>query len=128
MDRAMSFFQRKTLYKPSPAGTILSYLALLAWAIIVLFPLYWVVVTSLKTPIDVSSGPRYIPFVDFKPTIENWRYILVGDLSRDTLRTYVNTLIVGPTSALLALIIGAGSAYALTRFTYRPTVGSVITF
>jgi multiple sugar transport system permease protein len=124
----MSFFQRKTLFKPSPAGMILSYLALFVWAVIVLFPLYWVVVTSLKTPIDVSSGPRYIPFVDFQPTIENWRYILVGDLSRDTLRTYINTLIVGPTSALLALIIGAGSAYALTRFTYRPTVGSVVTF
>lgn len=121
-------FQRKTLFKPSPAGTLISYLILGIWTVVVLFPIYWLIVTSLKTPIQVHGGPYYLPFVDFKPTMEPWYYILLGDLSNDTLRTYVNTIIVGPTSALLALLLGAASAYALTRFTYKPRVGVIVTF
>jgi hypothetical protein len=109
-------FLRKTLFKPSPAGALGSYLVLFIWTIVVLFPLYWLVVTSLKVPIQVHEGPFYIPFVDFKPTLEPWKYILLGDLSNDTLRTYYNTVIVAPISALLALVIGSASAYALVRF------------
>jgi multiple sugar transport system permease protein len=53
---------------------------------------------------------------------------LLGDLSHDTLRTYFNTIIVGPLSALLALMLGATSAYALARFSYQPRVGAIVTF
>jgi multiple sugar transport system permease protein len=121
-------FLRKTLFKPSPAGTLGSYLILFIWTAVVLFPLYWLVVTSLKVPIQVHEGPFYIPFVDFKPTLEPWNYILFGDLSNDTLRTYFNTIIVAPTSALLALVIGSASAYALVRFSYRPRTGAILLF
>lgn len=121
-------FQRKSLFKPSLVGTVISYLLLGFWTLVVLFPIYWVFVTSLKVPIQVFEGPYYLPFIDFKPTLEPWHYILLGDLSNDTLRTYINTIIVGPTSALLALLLGAASAYALTRFTYRPRVGVILTF
>jgi multiple sugar transport system permease protein len=122
------FFHRKLLFRPSPAGTIFSYLILGIWTVVVLFPIYWVIVTSLKVPIQVHQGPFYLPFIDFKPTLEPWHYILLGDLSNDTLRTYANTIIVGPTSALLALLLGAASAYALARFSYRPRVGVIVTF
>ena len=70
-----------------------------AWALVVLFPIYWLVVTSFKTPGDVDKGPFYIPFVDFQPTLDAWRYILV-ELGNDTLRPYVNTVIVGLTSSV----------------------------
>src|SRR5215216_5257329 len=121
-------FQRRSVYSPSPAGMVLSYLAMGAWIFVVLAPLYWLVVTSLKQPIQVAQGPFYIPFVDFQPTLEAWYYILVGDLSRDTLRTYANTLAVAPTSALLALLFGTAAAYGLVRFEYRPRVGAVLSF
>ena len=85
-------------------------------------------VTSLKTSGQVAEGPFYIPFVDFKPSLDAWHYILVGDLSKDTLRTFRNTLIVAPISALLALALGATAAYALVRFEYRPRVGAILTF
>jgi multiple sugar transport system permease protein len=121
-------FVRKTLFKPSPAGQLSSYLILFIWTAVVLFPLYWLVVTSLKTPIQVHGGPFYIPFVDFEPTLEPWYYILLGDLSNDTLRTYYNTITVAPISALLALMIGSASAYALVRFSYRPRTGAILLF
>jgi len=121
-------FQRKSIYRPSPVGMALSYLALGMWTFIVLLPLYWLVVTSLKIPIQVHEGPFYLPFVDFQPSLHAWDYILVGDLSNDTLRTYINTLIVAPTSALLALLLGTAAAYALVRFEYRPRIGAVLSF
>ena len=107
-----------------PRAKLAAYLLLFVWTLVVLFPLYWIFVTSFKLPIQVDSGPKYIPFVDFAPTLENWRYILV-DLRSDTLRPYVTTVVVGLTSSVLALALGASAAYALVRFTYRPRVGVI---
>jgi multiple sugar transport system permease protein len=121
-------FQSKTINTPSPAGAILSYLVLGVWAFLILFPLYWLVTTSFKISSQVNEGPFYIPFVDYQPTLDAWKYILVGDLSKDTLRNFTNTIVVAPVSALLALIFGATAAYGLVRFEYRPRVGAIVTF
>jgi multiple sugar transport system permease protein len=73
-------------------------------------------------------GPFYIPFVDFQPSLHAWEYITVGDLSRDTWRPYLNTVIVATVSASLALVLGTAAAYGLTRFEYRPRVAAVLVF
>jgi multiple sugar transport system permease protein len=122
------WFQSKSYNTPSPVGMVLSYLMLGFWALLILSPLYWLIITSLKISSQVAEGPFYLPFVDFKPSLDAWKYILVGDLSNDTLRTFKNTLIVAPTSALLALILGSTAAYALVRFEYRPRIGAILTF
>jgi multiple sugar transport system permease protein len=122
------WFQSKSINTPSPFGAVLSYLVLGLWAFLILFPLYWLVITSFKISSQVAEGPFYIPFMDFKPSLDAWRYILIGDLSQDTLRNFSNTLIVAPVSALIALVLGATSAYALVRFDYHPRVGAIVTF
>ena len=123
-----SLFRRKSISTPSPASMALSYLALGIWALVVLFPLYWLLITSFKLPVDVNTGPFYIPGVDFQPSLHAWRYILVGDLSNDTIRPYINTVIVAPVSASLSLLLGTAAAYGLTRFQYRPRLGAILTF
>ncbi|MCB0173125.1 MAG: carbohydrate ABC transporter permease, partial [Anaerolineae bacterium] len=67
-------FQRKSILRPSPASMALSYVALGIWTFVVLFPLYWLVVTSLKLPIQVHEGPFYLPFIDFQPSLDAWYY------------------------------------------------------
>src|SRR4029077_637053 len=94
------------------------------WALVVLLPIYWLFVTSFKTPYQVDNGPFYIPFVDFQPTLDAWHYILV-ELGNDTLRPYINTVIVGLSSATIALLLGSTTAYALVRFTYSPRFGII---
>jgi multiple sugar transport system permease protein len=116
--------RRRSPVDIGPGTKLAAYLLLAAWTVVVLFPLYWLFVTSFKLPIQVDSGPKYIPFVDFAPTLENWRYILV-DLRSDTLRPYVNTVVVGLTSSVIALILGSSAAYALVRFSYRPRIGVI---
>jgi multiple sugar transport system permease protein len=120
----MSFFRRSSVFRPSPFEMALSYLVLGFWTLVVLFPLYWLVVTSFKLPIDVNQGPVYIPFVDFQPSLQAWRYIYV-DLRNDTVRPYVNTVVVGVISSILALALGAAASYALVRFAYRPRLGII---
>lgn len=108
----------------SPTVKAVSYVLLIAWALVVLFPLYWLVVTSLKTPLQVVSGPFYLPGVDFNPTLENWEYLLVAN-GKDTFRPYLNTTIVAFASATVALILGALAAYGLVRFRYAPRIGLI---
>src|SRR5215510_1780035 len=121
-------FESKSINTPSPVGAIFSYLVLGFWAFLILFPLYWLVITSFKISIQVAEGPFYIPFLDFKPHLDAWKYILIGDLSHDTLRNFTNTIIVAPVSALLALVVGSTAAYGLLRFNYHPRVGAILTF
>jgi multiple sugar transport system permease protein len=119
--------RRRSALDLSPAGKVVSYVLLLAWTVVVLFPLYWLAVTSLKLPIQVDRGPFYIPFVDFQPSLHAWNNILF-ELGNDTLRPYVNTVVIGLSSAVIALVMGAAAAYALVRFTYRPRVGMIAVF
>jgi len=117
-------FRRQSAVDLSPRAKFVAFVLLLGWSFVVLFPIYWLFVTSFKTPYDVDKGPFYIPFVDFQPTLDAWKYILF-DLGNDTIRPYVNTVIVGISSSLIALLIGSLAAYALVRFTYRPRIGII---
>src|SRR5256885_892525 len=126
---ALAILRRRSrsINTPPPLGALGSYLALGFWAFVVLFPLYWLAVTSLKLPIDVNSGPFYLPYLDFRPTLENWRYIFV-DLRDDPFRPYLNTVVIATTSTVLALVIGSMAAYGLARLQYRPTLGAIGVF
>jgi multiple sugar transport system permease protein len=120
-------FEARDLNSQSPAAKVLTYGALLSWAFIVLFPLYWVVITSLKLPIQVDDGPDYLPFVDFEPSLHAWRYILV-DLGNDTLRPYVNSLIIASASTAIAVLFGAMAAYALVRVRFEIKLAAIGAF
>ena len=111
------FFTSKNPFKPSPAGMVVSYTIMIFWAIVVLLPLFWLVSTSLKLPIDVNMGPFFIPFIEFEPSLHAWEYILVGDLANDTIRAYKNTVIVGFTSAFLTVLLGTAAAYGFRTTT-----------
>ena len=106
---------------------VISYVLLFAWAFVVLFPLYWLVVTALKTPLEVNAGPFYIPFRDFKPTLDSWHYIFV-DLGEDTFRPYLNTVVVGLTSTAITVVLGSMAAYGLVRMRYRVSLGAIASF
>ena len=116
--------RKRSVLDLSPRAKVGAYLSLLAWSFVVLFPLYWLLLTSFKLPIQFSGGTSYLPFIDFQPTLANWKYILV-DLGNDTYRPYFNTIVVGFTSASIALILGSLAAYGLVRYRYRPRLGVI---
>ena len=89
---------------------------------VVLFPLYWIVVTSVKLPVQVSAGPFYLPFVDFEPSLHAWNFVL-GEIGNDTLRPYLNSVVIALISTGLAMLFGSMAAYALSRMDFRPSLG-----
>ena len=123
----MALRVRQSPYGLGMLGLVVSYAVLGIWTLVVLFPLYWLFITSFKLPVQVNDGPVYLPFGDFTPSLHAWRYILV-DLRNDTLRPYANTVIVGLTSSVLTLALGAAATYGLTRFNYRVRLSSVAWF
>ena len=113
----MRALARRSATDVSPRAKVAAYLILGFWTLIVLFPLYWLVITSFKQPIQVDTGPKYIPFVDFQPTLDPWRYIF-GPLRNDTLRPYMNSVVVTALSSMFSLLIGSAAAFALSRAEY----------
>jgi multiple sugar transport system permease protein len=70
MERA---FEPRAVGKMSPAASVVAHFLLVAWSIFVLFPIYWIIITSFKDPAAVNQGPFYVPFLDFEPTLNAWR-------------------------------------------------------
>ena len=63
-------------------------------------------------------GPFYIPFVDFTPTLESWKFILFYPYENLRVR-FFNSAVVGLSSTLLTLLLGGMAVYGLTRFRLR---------
>lgn len=72
-------FEPPSVGRMAPATKVLVYSLLVFWTIFVLFPIYWVVITSFKDAAAVNQGPYYIPFVDFQPTLDAWRVQFTED-------------------------------------------------
>ncbi|MEM9605500.1 MAG: carbohydrate ABC transporter permease [Pseudomonadota bacterium] len=66
-------FEAPAVGKMSPAAKVVAYTLLAVWSVFVLFPIYWVIITSFKDAAAVNQGPYYLPFIDFQPTLDAWR-------------------------------------------------------
>src|SRR5690606_32978878 len=91
----LGLFRPRGPFQLSPGRALASYLILIFWAFVVLFPLYWLFTTAFKLPVDVASGPKYIPFVDFQPSLHAWQEMLIENGTDYVLRPYGNTIIIG---------------------------------
>lgn len=66
-------FEPPAVGKMSPVANVVAHVLLVLWSVFVLFPIYWVIITSFKDAAAVNQGPYYLPFVDFSPTLDAWR-------------------------------------------------------
>ena len=92
------------------AGLI--YVALIALALIFLFPLLWILGLSLKTRLQVFADP---PLFIWWPTLENYIDVLGRS---DFLLAFINTLMVAGSAVTLSLCVGVPAAYAFARFPF----------
>lgn len=97
---------------------VITYALLILWTIICLFPIYWVVITSVKLPIAVFQGPKYLPWIDFQPTLDAWNFLLTGPTSAAVFRSWTNSFVLATTSSAIAVVLGGMAGYGLTRFHY----------
>jgi len=107
-------------------GRVLIYGALLFWAFVCLFPIYWTVTTSFKSALDVTQG-HLLPWLDFQPDWKGWRSLGLSPdsiLETSTARAefvsrFENSIITSAGASVLALVLGSLAAYGLSRFRYK---------
>ena len=90
------------------------YFFLTVWAIIVLFPFYWMLLTSVKSYSTYNA--EYIPqFITLSPTFQNYvDAFTTVDLGRYFLNTLIFTVVT--TALMMIVIIPAAFAFARLEF------------
>ena len=100
-------------HRASPVECVASYAVLVTLALVVLFPFYWMTITSFKSEEQMRSvvsmfWPRPI-------VTENYRQLLS---KTDFAAWYGNSVFVAVTSTLVATGVGTIGAYALARLRF----------
>lgn len=99
----------------SAVRSALTYILLTIWAVIVLFPFYWMVLTSIKKYASYNS--EFVPkFFTLSPTLENYSSAFSAvPLGKYFLNTVIFTVI---TTALM-LIVTVSAAFAFSRLQFK---------
>lgn len=91
----------------------LIYGLLSVYAILVIYPMFWLVATSLKTSYNIFKSPWALPetfqWINYKNAMEK------GDLARKIW----NSVVVDSIALVLILLFSAMAAYVLARFRFR---------
>ena len=95
-----------------------TYVLLLLWSFVWVFPMYWLVLASFKAPNDQFDGPTYAPFVDFEPTLEAW-YFILADAHENLLWPFYNSLVTSLAATVIAVLLAGLVVYGVTRFPVR---------
>lgn len=99
----------------STAGKALIYLLLVIWALAVLFPFYWMILTSVKSYATYNS--EYIPkFYTFSPTLQNYSDAFTAV---PIARYFLNTIIYTVITTGIMVIVTVPAAFAFARLNFR---------
>ena len=94
---------------------VLTYIMLSVWAIMVLFPFYWMLLSSIKSYSSYNS--EYIPkFIAEAPTLQNY---LDAFTAVPLARYFANTLIFTVVTTAVMLVVTVLAAFAFARLDFR---------
>jgi len=120
-DNKNNVMQARDIQKMSAGQTVTrilgktgTYAFLLIMALIILFPFYWMIISSLKTLAEYRQAiptfwPRQLVWSNYA---EAWGAANLG-------RLFMNTLYVGVVSTLLSLVVTVLSAFAFARLEFK---------
>ena len=92
-----------------------TYTLLGIWALIVLFPFYWMILTSVKSYSQYSS--EFVPqFITLRPTLENY---LTAFTAVPLARYLLNTLFFTVATTLIMLVVTVLAAFGFSRMNFR---------
>ena len=93
--------------------------------ILFLFPLYWMIVTSLKTQVEIFQVPT--PLWPSEVHLESYSDQFNGKYY-DTLNGFKNSVVIAFSSMLLSTVLAIPAAYGLARYRIRGRRAIIITF
>ena len=96
-------------------GKVLVYALLVIWALCVLFPFYWMILTSVKSYATYNS--EYIPkFITLTPTLQNYADAFS---SVPLARYFLNTIIYTVVTTGIMVVVTVPAAFAFARMNFR---------
>ena len=111
----VTVMEKKQLKTKPSLGKILVYLGLALWALIVLFPFYWMVLTSVKS--YSAYNAEFIPqLFTLSPTFQNY----LDAFTQVPLADYfLNTVIFTLVTTALMLVVTVLAAFAFSRLNFK---------
>ena len=104
----------KSAKRRRTAFNIFIYIMLALWAVMVLFPFYWMILTSFKSYSSFNS--EYIPkFFTLSPTIQNY---IDAFTAVPLAKYFLNTLIFTVITTAIMLVVTILAAYAFARMNF----------
>ena len=102
----------------------ITYVLLAVWAVIVLFPFYWMILTSVKSYGAYNS--EYIPkFYTLSPTLQNY----IDAFTAVSLGRYLlNTLVFTVLTTLIMLVVITLAAFAFARLEFKGKNAAFVIF
>ncbi len=106
--------ERRSLFRRRTGKTV-TYFLLTLWALIVLFPFYWMLLTSVKS--YGAYNAEYVPaFFTLSPTFENYHTAFTAV---PLARYFTNTLIFTLATTAIMLVVIVLSAFAFARLEFK---------
>ena len=107
--------ERERQQKRKTVRKAITYTMLGIWAVVVLFPFYWMLLSSIKSYGDYNA--ESVPqFITTNPTLENYT---IAFTSVPLLDYFLNTLIFTLATTALMMIIIIPAAFALARMNFK---------
>ena len=78
--------------------------------IIIVFPLYWLLITSVKLQVDTAQSPPIL--FPTRPTFENYSLVLGKE---NAAKFWMNSIVIALATTFLTCILGSMAAYALAK-------------
>ena len=107
--------KEKAIQRKNGLLTALTYLLLSIWAVVVLFPFYWMVLTSFKS-YGAYNGERTPVFFTLSPTLENYENAFTAV---PLLGYLLNTLIFSVITTAAMVVVSTLAAYAFARLKFK---------
>jgi multiple sugar transport system permease protein len=105
-----SWIERVRWLRPS---AVLAFAFLGAYLLISLFPIYWIIISSIKTRVDTLAMP---PVWLFRPTINAYLRVFVFE---NYGRYFFNTAVIAASTTAISLAVGSMAAYVMDRYRFR---------
>jgi multiple sugar transport system permease protein len=117
--RGMDYLRRM------PRRWVTAYIPLAIFVIVLIFPFYWMVITTFKPASEMFAQREYSPFWMATATLENINKLL---FQTDFPSWFMNTMIISFSSTGISLVASVLAAYAVARIRFRgaDTVGFTI--
>ncbi|MSP14351.1 MAG: carbohydrate ABC transporter permease [Chloroflexi bacterium] len=112
------------LYKLSASQKVLYYALLVLMAVVILFPIYYMILISLKLPVDIYRTPSLLPV---NATLQNYVELFTKQGYLVNIR---NSLVVAGSATIISVLISCMAAFSLVRLKYRykSWIGRLILF